>query len=140
MKIFFNKIYYAFSKTERWINLTKRKGDFSWGILLDIFAGFEFGISTTMASLLTYMFIKNYCNYIIIIPFALLFIFYYIIRKYVKKENWEVIDKQLWPIFEEDVFIPKWIAIGIITELFSFVCAIGGGLLFFLSLFHIYEN
>ena len=140
MKIFFNKIYYAFSKTEKGINLTKRKGDFSWGILLDIFIGFELGISLIVASLPTFLFIRNYFDYIVAIPFAIAFCILYLLNRYVKKMNWEKPDKKLWQQFDENVVIPEWIAIGIITIICSYVCAIGGGILFFMSIFHIYEH
>lgn len=139
MKIFFNKIYYAFSKTERWGNLTKRKGDFSWIILLDIFVGFELGISLAVASLPTFLFIKNYFDYIVAIPFALAFFIHFLLNRYVKKMDWEKPDKKMWQQFDESVVIPEWIAIGIITIVSSYICAIGGGILFFLSIFHIYD-
>lgn len=138
MKIFFNKIYYAFSKTERWVNLTKRKGDFSWIILLDIYVGFEMGISLAVASLPTFLFIKNYFDYIIVIPFAIAFCINCLLDRFIKK-NWEKPDESLWPQFEEEIAVPEWIAIGIITLICSYACAIGGGILFFLSIFHIYE-
>jgi hypothetical protein len=46
-------------------------------------------------------------------------------------------DKSLWPQFDKTVTIPEWIAIGFFTFLGSFICVLGGGLLFGLSLFHI---
>ncbi|MBR1557199.1 MAG: hypothetical protein IJ647_05510 [Prevotella sp.] len=137
--MFFNKIYYAFSKTETWINLTKRKGDLSWLSLLDTLVGFEMGISLAVASLPTFLFIKNYFDYIVAIPFAIAFIIHFLINRYVKKMELEKPDKKLWQQFDESVIIPEWIAIGIITMISSYICAIGGGMLFFLSILHIYE-
>ncbi len=139
MKLYFNKIYYAFSKTERWMNLTKRKGDFSWGLLLDIFEGFELGISFALASLPTFLFIRNSFEYIIVIPFVLFFCILIFLRRIVNKRKWEELDRSLWKRFDNNIDIPEWIAIGIITAICSIICAIGGGLLFFLSIFHIYE-
>ena len=139
MRMFFNKIYYAFSKTETWINLTKRKGDLSWLSLLDTLVGFEMGISLAVASLPTFLFIKNYFDYIVAIPFAIAFIIHFLINRYVKKMELEKPDKKLWQQFDESVIIPEWIAIGIITMISSYICAIGGGMLFFLSILHIYE-
>ena len=139
MKLFFNKIYYAFSKTERWMNLTKRKGDFSWGVLLDIFEGYELGISFALASLPTFLFIRNSFEYIIALPFAIFFCIFILLRRIVNKRKWEELDKSLWKQFEDNIVIPEWIAIGIITAIFSIICAIGGGILFFLSIFHVYE-
>lgn len=139
MKLFFNKIYYAFSKTERGMNLTKRKGDFSWGLLLDIFEGFELGISFALASLPTFLFIRNSFEYIVAIPFVILFCIFILLRRTVNKRKWEELDRSLWKQFDNNIDIPEWIAIGIITAICSIICAIGGGLLFFLSIFHIYE-
>ena len=96
MKLYFNKIYYAFSKTERWMNLTKRKGDFSWGLLLDIFEGFELGISFALASLPTFLFIRNSFEYIIVIPFVLFFCILILLRRIVNKRKWEELDRSLW--------------------------------------------
>lgn len=139
MKLFFNKIYYAFSKTERWISLTKRKGDFSWGIILDVIIGFELGISCIIASIPTFLFIRNYFDYIVAIPFVVAGCTFYLIHKYVKKRRWESPDKSLWSQFDMNVVIPKWLIIGFFTSICSFLCALGGGILFGLSLFHIYD-
>ena len=117
MKLFFNKIYYAFSKTERWISLTKRKGDFSWGIILDVIIGFELGISCIIASIPTFLFIRNYFDYIVAIPFVVEGCTFYLIHKYVKKRRWESPDKSLWSQFDMNVVIPKWLIIGFFTSI-----------------------
>ena len=107
--------------------------------MLDILEGFELGISLALASLPTYLFIRNYFDYIVAIPFILFICIRFLIGRYVKKKGWEIPDMELWQQFDNDVVIPEWIAIGTITAICSFFCAIGGGLLFFFSLFHIYE-
>lgn len=140
MNIFFNKIYYAFSKTEDWINLTKKRGDFSGGWMLEIIAGFEFGIACLLASIPTYLFVRNYFNYIITIPLLSFIVILFIVQRFTKKYIWYIPNKSLWKQFDEDVIIPLWVAIGFVTNLCSLICAIGGGILFYLSLFHIYDN
>lgn len=140
VNIFFNKIYYAFSKTEDWIDLTKKRGDFSGGWMLEIIAGFEFGIACLLASIPTYLFVRNYFNYIITIPLLAFIVILFIVQRFTKKYIWYIPNKSLWKQFDEDVIIPLWVAIGIVTNLCSLICAIGGGILFYLSLFHIYDN
>ena len=71
VNIFFNKIYYAFSKTEDWINHSKTKGDYSRGVMNETLAAFELGIACLLASIPNYLFIRNYFDYIIIIPLLL---------------------------------------------------------------------
>ncbi|WP_033147476.1 hypothetical protein [Prevotella sp. P6B1] len=72
IKHFFNKIYYAHLKIENEVRLTKSKSDFSWGMIIEIIAGFELGIGAFTASIPTYLFIRNYFDYIVAIPFAVL--------------------------------------------------------------------
>ena len=139
MKLIFNKIYYAYSKTERWINQTKRKGDFSWGIIIDVIVGFELGISFAIASIPTFLFVRNYFDYIVVIPFSIAGCVFFLIHGFVKKQEWECPDKSLWPQFDKTIIIPEWIAIGVVTFICSLFCVLGGGLLFGLSLFHIYD-
>ena len=139
MRLFFNKIYYACSKTERWINQTKCKGDFSWGLIIDIIVGFELGISFAIASVPTFLFVSNYFDYIVVIPVLIASCVFFFINRYVNKMELECPDKSLWPQFDKIVIIPEWIAIGIVTFICSLICVLGGGLLFGLSLFHIYS-
>lgn len=139
MRLFFNKIYFAFSKTERWISRNKEQGDFSWGRLLDILVGFRLGISSAIAALLTFLFVKNFFSYAVAIPFILLISICYFTGRYVSKMKWdEPPNKEMWQQFEKDVIVPEWVAIGIITLICSYVCAMAGGILFFFSIFHIY--
>lgn len=140
MKTFFNKIYYAFSKAERWINLTNRKGDFSRGKILEIITGFELGITFLFTSFPTYFFVRDYLDYIIIIPISMFVGFLYFTRKYVKKYVWNEPDMSLWNQFDDTLVITKWIIIGIITAFCSFICVIGGGIIFVLTLFQIYNR
>ena len=138
MKSFFNKIYYAFSKTENGINLTNQKGDFSRGKIIEIVAGFELGIASALAAIPTLFFIRNYFDYIIIIPLFLFGVIFYFVRRYVKNYIWDEPDKNLCDQFEDSLNVLKWLIIGILTALCSFFCAIGGGIMFFLALFQCY--
>ena len=141
---FFNKIYYAYSKIENEVRLTKSKSDFSWGMIIEIIAGFELGIGALIASIPTYLFIRNYFDYIVAIPFALLALNVILLRRYVFKIMWvepnQEPNQELWEKYEKELSVFKWYIIGIITEICSVCCALGGGLLFMLSLFHIYEQ
>lgn len=137
---FFNKIYYAYSKIENEVRLTKSKSDFSWGMIIEIIAGFELGIGGFIASIPTYLFIRNYFDYIVAIPFALLALNVILLRRYVFKIMWVEPNQELWEKYEKELSVFKWYIIGIITEICSVCCALGGGFLFMLSLFHIYEQ
>ena len=138
MKSFFNKIYYAFSKTENGINLSNQKGDFSRGKIIEIVAGFELGIASALTAIPTLFFIRNYFDYIIIIPLFLFGVIFYFVRRYVKNYIWDEPDKNLCDQFEDSLNVLKWLIIGILTALCSFFCAIGGGIMFFLALFQCY--
>ena len=115
MKLFFHKIYYVFSGLEQAINLTRFKGDYWGGVMISMLADFELGISTTIVSFLTYLFPRNNSPYVIIIPFLLVSVLIFILDRYIKKNVWNVPDKELLLRIKQESIDPiPWFIIGLL--------------------------
>lgn len=134
MKHILNKIYYSLYRIEKILFPYSKKGGYSSGFMINLFTGFEIGVSSLLAGLSTYLLGHCY-NIEILTVFTLLVVGYFLLLAYFEKKIWKEPSEEELRMYDNDkTNVFGWFLIGLFMLICSFIFTIVSFLILIQSL------
>ena len=121
MKYILNKLYYSFYRIEELLYPYGKKGGYSSIIIINMFTGFEIGISSLLAGLSTFL-LGYYYHVEVLTVFTLLVVGYFLLLAYFEKRIWkEPSEEELRKFDNDKTNVFGWFIFGVFMLICSFL-------------------